>query len=216
MGVHSRAGAFAGQRPLGVGGAEVIHHIRLKAAVDKAQVHNHRRASVLSGVREIHHPLQVTQTDRLAVGDILGSDVIPPGPDGPVYTVLLHIHPRGEQFGPGGYNAFSQIGLALHNKAGAGLQPGILPGLRQPGVNEVLQLFRIVLAGKELPRHIRKTDEGGVKGVNPEPQLPSVRAVLLDRTPLPQPQHLSLVLVGDDTFAFRADIMGRLCPVGVR
>lgn len=103
----------------------------------------------------------------------------------------------------------------LQYQVGVGLEGGILPGLRHPGVDEVLMGFRVMAALEVLFGNIREPHERGVEGVDPEAHPLAVGAVLLDHPPLPEPEHLPLVLVGDNSATLRAGVHRQLRPVHI-
>ena len=216
MVVHGPAGPLAGQCPLRIFRAEVIHHISIITAVDEAEVHHHRRAAVLSLVLQIHDMLHIRKAQRLAVGDVLRGDVAAPGPDGPIHTGLLHVYPGSKQLGPGGNHQLRHMGLSLQYQVGVSLEGCVLPGLCHPGIDEVLMGFRVVSALEVFFGDIREPHKGRVKGVDPEAHPLSVGAVLFDHPPLPEPQHLPLVLVCDNPAALRAGVHRQLRPVNIR
>ena len=215
MGIHRVGGSLAGQRPVGVVCAEVVDHVGVVAAVDEGQPHHHRLSAVLPVVLEVHDPLHLREGVRLPVGDILRGEIVPPCPDGPVDAVLLNVYASGQELRPFRDGQLRQVRLALQHQVRIRFQFRILPRLRQPAVREVLKEVRVILACQEGFHDLRKADEGGIKGVDPEGHFPCELGVFLDHPPLPVAEHLRLVPVCDHALAFLADVNGELRPVCV-
>ena len=142
MGQHG-GGAFAGQRPVGVQGAELVNVLCLVAAVHQGQV-DHDLFAVRHGQLGIHNPFHLAHGKGLPVGNILAGHIIAPGPDRPVQAILLYVDPAGHQFGPWRQRPFRCFRLALHYHVGVGFQLGVLPGFGQPAIGEIVQQFRVV------------------------------------------------------------------------
>ena len=213
MGHHRIAGAFAGECPVGVVGAEVVDAIRIVAGVNQCQINRHRRAAVLPGVLQVHHLFDLGKTESLTVGDVLRGDEIAPRSDRPVEAVLLHVHAACEQLGPRRNHVLRQIGLPFEDEVCAGFELGVLPRLCQPAVHKVLQLLRVVLAVQKFIDDFRKANKWRVEGVHPERHLFDQLGLGFHSSPLALPEHLRLVAVGNDAAALLADVVALGCPV---
>ena len=215
MGHHRIAGAFAGECPVGVVGAEVVDAIRIVAGVNQCQINRHRRAAVLPGVLQVHHLFDLGKAESLTVGDVLRGDEIAPRSDRPVEAVLLHVHAACEQLGPRRNHVLRQIGLPFEDEVCAGFEFGVLPRLCQPAVHKVLQLLRVVLTVQKFFYNLRKANKWRVQSVHPECYLADELGVFLDRPPLSLAEHLRLVLVCDYASALLAYISCEFCTVCV-
>ena len=215
MGVHRVGRSLAGQRPVCVAGAEVVDQVGVVAAVHQGQGDHQRLPAFLPGVLQVHDPLDLREIVDLPVGDVLGGQVIPPGPDGVVDAGLLDVDSGGQEPCPLGDDELRQRGLPLQDKVCVGLQLCVLPRLREPAVGEVLEEVGVIFAGEKGFDHLRKPDEGAVEGVDPEGHLAGELGLFLHCAPLPVAEHLRLVPVGDDAVAVLAFIDGELRPVCV-
>lgn len=142
--------ALTGPHPVHVHGAELIHRVGLVAAVHQGQVH-HDFSAVRQGKLGIHNPFHFRHGKRLAVGHVLGGHKVAPCSDHPVQAIFLHVDPAGQQFCPRREGPGRNLRLPLHDHFGVGFQFRVLPWLRQPRIDEVVEQFRVVLGPHELP-----------------------------------------------------------------
>ena len=203
--------ALTGPHPVHIHGAELIHRVGLVAAVHQGQVH-HDLSAVRQGKLGVHNSLHFCHGKRLAMGHVLGGHKIPPGPDHPVQAIFLHVDPAGQQFGPRREGPGRNLRLPLHDHFGVGFQFRVLPRLCQPGVDEVVEQFRVVLGPHELPGDVGKPGEWGIQGIHPVRHTFGRRRGLPDGLPPARLEHGRLVPVGDDTPTRLAHIGGHFGP----
>lgn len=63
----------------------------------RGQGDHQRLSAFLPGVLQVHDPLDLREIVDLPVGDVLGGQVIPPGPDGVVDAGLLDVDSGGQE-----------------------------------------------------------------------------------------------------------------------
>jgi len=197
--VHGMGGAFTGDSPICIRGAEVIDEIGVVAAVDQGKRDHKGRAATLTSEGAVHDFFYLCKGAYLPVSNILGGEKVAESPYGPIEAILLNIDASSEKFGPAGNDELGYLRLARQDHIGVGFQTGVLPGQGKPRIFEILVKLWIVFTGEEFPGDFREADKGGIEGIDPEGDFTRDFGPLFHGTPVAETEHFGFMAVGNDS-----------------